>query len=107
LECEYGGIDAGGGGGGVLKPLQAKTSAGGTVTLPTLKTHREIEMVLTIAPSGSGSEARDATAAWSTSSIPPLTLDVEGVSPFDEGDIVASTVALKRAPVPSLTEGGD
>ena len=69
----------------MLNPLQAKTSAGGMVTLPILKTHREIATVWTIAPSGSGSIASDAAAALSARSASLFPAEGDGAEPFDEG----------------------
>ena len=78
------------------------------MTLPTLKTHRDIEMVLTIAPSGS--DVSDAVTALSALSMSPLAVVCEGVPPFCKGVVVSFVVrrdALKGMPVPPLAEEGD
>ena len=62
------------------------------MTLPTLKTHRETAIVLTTAPSGSGSDASDAATALSAWSVVLLIVDFKGVAPFAEWVVVWSVV---------------
>lgn len=77
--------------GGAERPFAAMANAGGTVIRPTLKHTSEMEIVWSMAPSGSSIEMRLAAAAFSAVDVswvvvlPPIPLGVggEGVTMAD------------------------
>lgn len=86
---------------GTLKPFIVITSAGGTVILPILKQHKDTETVWSVAPSGSGSDARDAVTAWSAEAVSAGGFS-SGVWLVDcMGDETVRTEALKSGSVVS------